>query len=173
MTKSVATTENIKAITSSTHTNSTWTGNWSAGPLNFKTYNYFTLNGNPIVYEASCTFNFNGTDSTQQQNTRINNYTLSLGINYDKPLKDKKTHLSFGNTIVYSKTHNRLITSYSKKPENVLVGNELLSNDFKFYQAIYTIRAAVRHLIKKDFFTNIGLQQEYANTSFDCYSYPF
>ncbi len=62
MTQSVATTENIKAITSPTHTNSTWIGSWQAGPITFQSYDYFTLNGNPIAYEASCTFTFNGTD---------------------------------------------------------------------------------------------------------------
>jgi len=110
---------------------------------------------------------FYGVDSTQQQNTEINTQTLSLRINYDKPFKDLKTQLHFGGTANYSTTHNNLATSYLKKPDNIMVGSELLSNDFDFYQQIFTLRAAVRYQFTKDFFTNIGVQQEYANTSFD------
>ncbi|HSN59427.1 MAG TPA: TonB-dependent receptor [Ferruginibacter sp.] len=110
---------------------------------------------------------FNGSDSTQQQDTRINNHTLSLRINYDKPLKDKKTQLNFGGTANYTNTHNQLLTSYLKKPDNVMVGSDKLSNDFEFYQVIYTMKTAIRYQFTDNLFSNIGVQQEYANTSFD------
>ena len=48
-----------------------------------------------------------------------------------------------------------------------MVVNDLLSNDFEFYQTVYTVRAAVRYQFFLNFFTNIGVQQEYAVTSFD------
>jgi hypothetical protein len=54
-----------------------------------------------------------------------------------------------------------------KKPDNVLVGSDLLSNDFEFFQQLYTAMVAARYSLKKNFFTTIGVQQEYANTSFD------
>lgn len=60
MTQAVATTDDIKAIALPTHTNATWKGTWVAGPITFKVYPYFTLNGNPIAYEAECLFTFNG-----------------------------------------------------------------------------------------------------------------
>jgi hypothetical protein len=110
---------------------------------------------------------FTGTDSTQQQRTSVSNQALSLRVNYDKPLKDKKTFVSFGATALGNTTHNRLFTSFMKKPENVLVASGLLSNDFEFYQEIYTLMAAVRYSFAKNFFTTVGVQQEYANTSFD------
>ncbi len=110
---------------------------------------------------------FTGSDSTQQQRTAVSNQALSFRINYDRPLKDKKTFLSFGATAIDNSTHNRLFTSFMKKPENVLVGSSLLSNDFEFYQEIYTAMAAIRYSFQKNFFATVGLQQEYANTSFD------
>lgn len=110
---------------------------------------------------------FNGSDSTQQQDTRINNNTLSLRINYDKPLKDKKTQLNFGSTANYTNTYNQLLTSYLKKPDNVMVGSDRLSNEFEFYQVIYTMKAAIRYQFTINLFSNIGVQQEYANTHFD------
>jgi hypothetical protein len=110
---------------------------------------------------------FTGSDSTQQQNTGVTNQTLSLRVNYDKPLKDKKTFLTFGATATDQATQNRLFTLFMKKPGNVLVENDLLSNEFKFFQKLYTVMAAARYSFKKNFFTTIGVQQEYANTSFD------
>lgn len=110
---------------------------------------------------------FNGTDSTQQQQTRSNNNTVALRINYDKPLKDKKTMLNFGSTINRYRLHNELTTSFLKKPDSIMLVNDLLSNDFEFHQAVYTIRAALRYQFFLNFFVNAGLQQEFTETSFD------
>ncbi|MBC7937436.1 MAG: TonB-dependent receptor [Rhizobacter sp.] len=110
---------------------------------------------------------FNGDDSAQRQQTRSNNHTLALRINYDKPLKDKKTILNFGSTVNRYKLHNELTTSFLKKPDSIMVVNDLLSNNFEFYQTVYTIRAAIRYQFFTNFFTNVGVQQEYAVTSFD------
>jgi len=110
---------------------------------------------------------YNGKDSTQQQNTRSKGFTRSLRINYDKPLKDKKTSLNFGSSVNHYTLHNKLVTSYLQKPDSLMVVSDLLSNNFEFNQTVFTLRFALRYLIKKDFFFNIGLQQEYAQTSFD------
>lgn len=110
---------------------------------------------------------FNGADSTQQQQTRSNNHTLAMRINYDKPLKDKKTILNFGGTVNRYNLHNELTTSFLKKPDSTMVVNNLLSNDFEFNQAVFTIRAAVRYQFFLNFFINAGIQQEYTSTSFD------
>lgn len=66
MSKSVATKNDIQAVTSTTtstlqYTNCT--GSWTAGLIETKVYDYFTINGNAIAYEASCTFNFTGNDN--------------------------------------------------------------------------------------------------------------
>ncbi|MFT3980915.1 MAG: outer membrane beta-barrel protein [Ferruginibacter sp.] len=110
---------------------------------------------------------YSGRDSTQQQNTKSKGFTKALRVNYDKPLNDKKTTLNFGTSINYYTLDNRLVTSFLRKPDSMMVVSDLLSNEFDFYQTVFTLRFAVRYLIRKDFFFNVGLQEEYARTSFD------
>jgi Outer membrane protein beta-barrel family/Carboxypeptidase regulatory-like domain len=110
---------------------------------------------------------FSGIDSTQQQRTRVRNHTVSLRVNYDKPLKDKKTTLNVGTNASRYNSHNTLNTLFMKKPENVLVLNSLLSNDFFFHQTIAAVRAAVRYNFAKDFYVNAGVQTEFTSTSFE------
>ena len=109
----------------------------------------------------------NGTDSTQEQNTYSKNNSISLRINYDKPLKANKTYLHVGAGYNRYNNHNVLNTEFMKKPENIFVKNELLSNDFLFHQTIYTVRASLRYDFVTDFYINGGLQAEHTQTNFD------
>ena len=108
-----------------------------------------------------------GSDSTQEQNTYSKNNNTSFRINYDKPLKDKKTSLNFGATYNRYNNHNVLNTAFMKKPENIFVKNEVLSNDFLFHQRIYGLMASVRYDFVPDFYLNGGLLAEYTQTHFD------
>ena len=108
-----------------------------------------------------------GVDSTQQQGTYSKNHSINLRVNYDKPLKDNKTSLGFGATFNRYNNHNVLNTEFMKKPENVLVKNEILSNDFLFHQTIYGFRASARYDIVQDFYINAGVQVEHTETNFD------
>lgn len=109
----------------------------------------------------------NGTDSSQEQNTFSKNHSISFRMNYDRPLKDKKTSLNFGAGYNRYNNHNVLNTEFMKKPENVFVKNELLSNDFLFHQTIYTWRTSARYDLVPDFYINAGLQAENTQTNFD------
>ncbi len=112
----------------------------------------------------------NGSDSTQEQHTASRNNTISFRINYDKPLKGDKTLLNFGATYNRHNNHHVLNTAFIKKPENVFVKNEALSNDFLFHQTIYSLRASARYNFVKDFFINAGLQADYTETNFDIFN---
>jgi hypothetical protein len=107
-----------------------------------------------------------GSDSTQEQNTYSKNNTISLRVNYDKPL-DKRTFLNVGASYNRYNNHNVLNTAFMKKPENVFVKNDLLSNDFLFHQVIYGLRASSRYDFVPDFYVNGGLQAEFTETFFD------
>ena len=107
-----------------------------------------------------------GSDSTQEQNTYSKNNSISLRVNYDKPL-DKRTFLNVGASYNRYNNHNVLNTAFMKKPENVFVKNDLLSNDFLFHQVIYGLRASSRYDFVPDFYVNGGLQAEYTETFFD------
>jgi outer membrane receptor protein involved in Fe transport len=106
-----------------------------------------------------------GIDSSQQQNFDVNNHTINLRLNYDKPL-GKKISLNFGTTYIRFASHNILNTDFLKKPEMVFVSNPALSNDIYFHQTIYALRAGFRYDIMQDFYFNIGAQLEHTTTDF-------
>jgi hypothetical protein len=109
----------------------------------------------------------NGVDSTQQQLTGIKNNTITLRVNYDKPLRNKKMLLNTGISYINYNSHNVLTTNFLQKPTNVFVKNDLLSNDFKFHQNIVSARAALRYDFKQDFNLTIGSALEYTQINFD------
>ncbi len=108
-----------------------------------------------------------GVDSTQQQITASNNSNINLRLNYDKPLMGNKFSLNTGTNASWYSNHNVLTTVFMKKPEQVFVKNEMLSNDFVFHQDIYGFRVALRYDIVKDFYLNAGLQTENTQTHFN------
>ena len=107
-----------------------------------------------------------GSDSTQQQNTFSKNHNINFRLNYDKPLT-KKLSLSTGGSYNRYNNHNVLNTEFLKKPDNVFVKNELLSNDFLFHQTILGVRASLRYDFMIDFYINAGVQAEHTVTDFD------
>ncbi|MEO7305949.1 MAG: TonB-dependent receptor [Ferruginibacter sp.] len=109
---------------------------------------------------------FTGIDSTQQQNTSSKNHNISFRVNYDKPV-NKKISLNLGTQYNRYNNHNVLNTEFMKKPENVFVKNDLLSNDFIFHQTIFGLRAGLRYDIVPDFYINAGVQTEHTQTNFD------
>ncbi len=113
---------------------------------------------------------FTGNDSMQVQQTLIKNNTVSLRLNYEKPV-GKKIFIYAGVTANIIHTNNELSSLYRKKPDNIMVKNELLSNEFDFYQKVLAASASIRYLFNSNFFVNAGLQQEYANTYFDILNY--
>lgn len=110
---------------------------------------------------------FTGQDSTQQQKTRINNKTLSFRFGYDRPLANRKFYLSTGGQFNRYTTYNNLHSLYLQKSDSTLVNNPVLSNEFEFYQTVYSLRAAIRYEVRPQFLITVGLQQEYSRTSFD------
>jgi hypothetical protein len=112
-------------------------------------------------------YTFTGTDSSQQQYTTIKNSTISIRLNYDRVLKNSKFFLNLGNGFIRANNHNILNTAFLKKPDNVFVKNELLSNDIQFHQNIFFYRAALRYSIQPEFNITAGAQIEQTATKFD------
>ncbi len=112
-------------------------------------------------------YTFTGTDSSQQQDTKIKSTTISIRFNYDRPLKSNKFYLNLGNGLIRTSSHNILNTVFLKKPDNFFVKNDLLSNDIEFHQNIFFYRAALRYTIQPDFNITAGTQIEQTNTNFE------
>ena len=111
-------------------------------------------------------YTFTGTDSSQQQDTKIKSTTISFRLNYDRPLKSNKFYLNLGNGLIRSNSHNILNTVFLKKPDNVFIKSDLLSNDINFHQNIFFYRAALRYTIQPDFNITAGTQIEQTTTNF-------
>jgi hypothetical protein len=110
---------------------------------------------------------FTGTDSSQQQDTKIKNSTISIRLNYDRLLENEKFFLNLGSGLIRANNHNLLNTSFLKKPGNIFVRNELLSNDIQFHQNIFFYRVALRYTIVPDFNITAGVQLEQTTTKFN------
>lgn len=108
-----------------------------------------------------------GTDSSQQQITDVKNNIISIRFNYDRPLKNNKLYLNAGNGLIRSNSHNILYTSFLKKPDNIFLQNELLSNNIRFHQNIFFYRTALRYTVKPEFNITAGVQVEQTTTNFD------
>jgi len=134
-------------------------GGWNAGISNTER-DYYQRYLNPD-------YTFNGTDSSQQQVTDAKSHTFTLRNNYDRPLKNNTLFLNAGNGIISSVSHNILNTSYLKKPDNVFVNSDLLSNNIRFRQDIFFYRTALRYNFQPEFSLTTGVQLEQTTTRFD------
>ncbi len=106
-------------------------------------------------------------DSTQNQFFDNFNKTWSLRINYDKPLKWNKSMLSGGLLYQKGNFHNTLNTSFFRKSDSLYIPNDMLSNDFYFYQNIFTARAGISINFKKEWRLTTGVQAEHTEMQFD------
>jgi Outer membrane protein beta-barrel family/Carboxypeptidase regulatory-like domain len=94
---------------------------------------------------------FSGIDSTQRQFTRNRSKGWNGRMDYDKMLANKKTFLSAGIAFTHNNNDILLNTEFLKKPEFEFVKNNLLSNDFRFFQTVGRYRLSVKHLIGEIF----------------------
>lgn len=110
-----------------------------------------------------------GDDSTQQQLNNTRNKGINLRGSYDKMLSNKKTFLSAGAFHNFSTSHVLLHAAFLKKPEDTLVTSDLLSNDFRFRQAISNLRFSVKQVFSEGFSATLGINAEHTQVKFDLY----
>lgn len=111
----------------------------------------------------------NGTDSIQEQLTLNRSTGYNVRMSYDRPLFNRKTWISAGAFYGRSNNHIDVDASYMKKPEREFVVSELLSNEFKFHQDIFTYRASVKQIIKENFSITGGLSAEQTSIWFELF----
>ncbi len=111
----------------------------------------------------------NGIDSTQRQLNEGRNTGYNLRANYDRPLIAQKTFLSLGS--FYTNVSNLVYVdaSYLKKPDNVSAPLDILSNHFRFHQAVTNLRAALRQNIGSQFNITAGISAEKTSIWFELY----
>ncbi len=111
----------------------------------------------------------NGIDSAQEQLTDNSSNGYNVRIDYNRPLKNKKTSLSFGTNYNRSNSHIDVNATYKRKPEGIFVKSDLLSNEFKFHQTITNLRTSVRQIIKENFSVTTGVSVEQTSIMFELF----
>lgn len=108
-----------------------------------------------------------GIDSTQSQFFNNYNTSASIRVDYNKPLKGKGSHFSTGVVYNPSNYHNTLNTSFLRKSDSLFIPNDLLSNDFKFFQDLFTARAGFSFLFPGNIRLTAGVQAEHTQMGFN------
>ena len=111
----------------------------------------------------------NGIDSTQNQLTDNKNSGYNIRVDYNRPLNNKKTFLSFGTFYNRSNSHIDVNASFLKKPEMAFIKSDLLSNEFRFHQTITNLRASVKQILKEHFSITGGVSVEQTSIWFELY----
>lgn len=110
---------------------------------------------------------FNGTDSTQVQETQNKSNGFYIRVNYDKPIIEKKIYLSLGTAFTRNNSNVVVDAEYLKKPDNTYQPLDLLSNYFKYHQDINNVRGSVKQILGNRFSISAGLAAERTNINFD------
>ena len=130
----------------------------------------FSKNNNDRdFYQQFLQSNFlpSGLDSTQIQLTDNFIHSFYFNTNYNKPLNDTGTiYITTGTSFSSNTYHNILSTSFLRKIDRIFIGNDLLSNNFYFHQAIFTARAAIVVGLPFQWRLIAGAQTEYTMSDF-------
>lgn len=110
-----------------------------------------------------------GVDSTQRQTNNNNTNGYSINMIYNRPFSNKKTSLSGGLAYYRTNSHVVLNTEFMKKPENVFLVSDLLSNNFMFHQDIMSARLSMKHIFKPGFSITAGTAVEQTNFLFELF----
>jgi hypothetical protein len=111
----------------------------------------------------------NGVDTTQQQLNTNRNHQYTLRLDYNKPLKNKKTLLALGTYYTRSTSYVLSNAYFLKKPEAIMEKSELLSNHFRFHQTITNARASIKQILRENFSVTAGTAVERTAIWFELY----
>lgn len=106
-------------------------------------------------------------DSNLNQLLANNNFSVTTRIDYSKTFKKKTDYFSSGINYNFSDFHNKLQTNYFKQIDKRIVSLDLLSNEFKNFQSIFSFRAGISILLKHNARISVGAQAEQTLINFD------
>ncbi len=106
-------------------------------------------------------------DSNLNQLLANNNFSVTTRIDYSKTFKKKTDYFSSGINYNFSDFHNKLQTNYFKQIDKRIVSLDLLSNEFKNFQSIFSFRAGISILLKHNARITVGAQAEQTLINFD------
>lgn len=133
---------------------------------------YFSNNENDRYFfqqYLNADYSPNGTDSTQQQFNDTRNKGYHFRLAYDKLFDNKTTSVSTGAYLNKNISDVELLSQYLKKPDNIYLKSDLLSNDFRFKQDIRNLRLSGRQMFSKSSSVSAGFNLEETTVRFDLY----
>lgn len=135
----------------------------------FTSFNYSDNFSERLFYQQffNPDYNFNGTDSTQLQQTANLSKGYNIRIAYDRPLQNKTTSISLGAYYNHAFSDVDVDALYKRKGDGVLLPLDILSNYFLFHQNVSNLRGSVRQLLGKNFSATAGLSAEKTEIFFD------
>ncbi len=114
-------------------------------------------------------YTLNGRDSSQHQLTDNKTKSYSLRLNYELPMKNKKTFLSAGTFYNISNSHINSDASYLRKSDMQWIPLSALTNEFRFRQYINNFRASVKQILGTNFSSTAGASAELTRFRFNLY----
>jgi outer membrane receptor protein involved in Fe transport len=110
-----------------------------------------------------------GSDSVQQQINDNRSRGRSLRLNYDLPLSNNKTFLSFGSFYGFSQSDISADATYKRSADNSWVALDALTNNFRYRQSVKNLRGSVKQVLGENFSATAGINAEETFIRFDLF----
>jgi hypothetical protein len=114
-------------------------------------------------------YTFNGKDSLLEQGTDNQTKGMNYRVNYDLPLPNKKTFLSFGTFLNNSYSHIQAAANYKQLISGKMMPLTALTYAYKYGQDISNLRGSIKQKLSETFSTTAGISVEHTRFNFDVY----
>lgn len=114
-------------------------------------------------------YNFNGKDSLLLQNTDNFSKGMNYRLNYDLPLSNRKTFLSFGSFLNEIYSHIQTVADFKQAVSGKMVPLSALTYAYKYQQEIKNLRGSIKQKWSESFSTTAGVSIEQTSFDFNLY----
>jgi hypothetical protein len=112
-------------------------------------------------------FSFSGVDSLLLQDNRTKTTGYNIRVNYDRPLANKKTHVSAGGFMNASRSRIDNDADYKSSVDGKMTDLSALTYKYNYRQYVSNLRASVRQLLAEKLSVTAGLSAEHTRFDFD------
>jgi hypothetical protein len=114
-------------------------------------------------------YSFTGKDSLLLQSTDNETKGMNYRLNYDLPLSNKKTFLSFGSFLHKTYSHIQTVADFKQVGNGKMVPLTALTYAYKYRQEIKNLRGSIKQKLSESFSTTAGISIEQTRFDFDLY----
>jgi hypothetical protein len=114
-------------------------------------------------------YNFNGKDSLLLQSTDNSSKGMNYRLNYDLPLSNKKTFLSFGSFLNETYSHIQTVADFKQAVSGKMLPLSALTYAYKYQQEVKNLRGSIKQKVSESFSTTAGISIEHTSFNFNLY----